>query len=185
MAQTTHDKIKELLQPGDVTSDTGAVLVNAIYWKGNWAQPFDEKATHPGPFTLAGGQTATTRLMHGENDFAVLERDGIKAISLPYEGGEVSMMVLLPNSRKALDRFEQKLTSPELKRWIFDLKDAPHRRTILTLPYLHLDWRDDLSGDLKSMGAPTAFSAGADLSGIASLPLKIVHVIHQAIIDIA
>jgi serpin B len=191
----THEKIKDLLHEGDLTSKTAAVLVNAIYWKGKWTQPFDSAATKPGPFTLVGGRKVTTSLMHLDyQEFHVIEREGIKAISLPYQGGEISMVVLLPGTRTDLDQFEQKLTWPELRRWIFDLKDAREQQTLLTLPKLHLDWRRDLASDIAEMGAPFAFSDNADFSGIAKLPypggnplatnLKITHIFHQTTIDV-
>jgi serpin B len=198
--QATHDKIKDLLHKEDLlssdpASNTVAVLVNAIYWKGKWEQPFDKAATKPEPFTSGDGSKVTTSLMHIDyQEFQVLERHGVKAIRLPYEGGEVSMVALLPNSSDGLERFEKNLTWPELRRWVLDVKDARAQQTILTLPKLHLDWRRDLIDDLASMGAPTAFSDGADFSGIAKLPypggnplavgLKISHVIHQTTIDV-
>ncbi len=191
----THDKISDLLHPGDLEAGTAAVLVNAIYWKGKWRQPFDEAETRSDPFTLADNSTVTTKLMHLDyQDFAVLHRNGVKAISLPYEGGEVSMVVLLPDSPHNLSRFEESLTWPDLRRWLFDLKGGSEQRTLLTLPKLHLDWRSDLKDDLKEMGAPIAFGDDADFSGIAKLPypggnpraigLKISHVIHQTTIDV-
>lgn len=189
----THDKIRDLLHPGDVTSFTAAVLVNAIYWKGKWGRPFAKSATKVEPFTTADGKRVQTSLMHAEAKFHVLERAGVKGIRLPYQGGEVDMVIFLPNSPGGLSKFEQRLTWPDLKRWLDDLKDRS-RQTIVTLPKLHLDWRSDLKGDLGSMGAPTAFGDEADFSGIATLPypggdpnasgLKIAHVIHQTTIDV-
>ena len=189
----THDKIRDLLHPDDVTSNTGAVLVNAIYWKGKWWRTFDKAGTKIEPFTTAEGKKVQTSLMHAEAKFHVLERAGVKAIRLPYEGGEVDMVIFLPNSSGGLIKFEQHLTWPSLKRWLDDLKNAS-RETILTLPKLHLDWRSDLKDDLGGMGAPTAFGDDADFSGMATLPypggnpqaigLKISHVIHQTTIDV-
>ena len=191
--QATHDKIRDLLRPDDVTSNTAAVLVNAIYWKGKWWSTFDKAQTKVEPFTTADGKKVPTSLMHRTADFQVLERDGVKAIRLPYRGGEVDMVIFLPNSPGGLIKFEQRLTWPNLKRWLDDLKDRS-RETIVTLPKLHLDWRADLKDDLGSMGAPTAFGDDANFSGIATLPypggnpeavgLKIAHVIHQTTIDV-
>ena len=151
----THDKIRDLLHPGEVTAFTAAVLVNALYWKGEWQHPFGKARTKVEPFTMADGKRVQTSLMHGEGKFRVLERGGVKAIRLPYQGGEVDMVIFLPNSASGLNRFEERLTAPELKHWLDDLK-GPSRQTIMTLPRLHLAWRSDLKDDLGSMGASTA-----------------------------
>lgn len=191
----THDKITDLLHPGDIKQTTTAVLVNALYWKGAWATPFDVEATKPELFTMAGGSKAQTPLMHLDlQEFKVLQRGGIKAISLPYIGGEVSMIALLPKSPDGLDRLDKALTTQAFHHWISGLNQAPPQPTLLTFPKLSLDWRGDLKDDLVAMGAPVAFGDDADFSGIAKLPypggdpyargLKIAHVIHQTTLDI-
>jgi len=194
VAESTRDKIKDLLRPGDVSDSTRAVLVNAIYWKGGWASAFDKRQTKPEPFKLLDGGQVTAPLMSQRSDFQVMERDGAKAIMLPYVGNEVEMVVLLPNSAKGLPKLEEKLTASGLADWLGDLAKAPQRETILTMPRMHVEWRADLKELLKAMGAPTAFSDDADFLGIAAFPypgedpraigLKIKHVIHKTYLDV-
>jgi len=194
VAERTRDKIRDLLQPGDVSEDTRAVLVNAIYWKGGWASAFDRKQTKPEPFNLLEGGQVTAPLMSQRSDFQVIERGGTKAIALPYVGNEVEMVVLLPSSAKGLPKLEEKLTAGNLADWLGDLAKAPRRETILTMPRMHLEWRADLKELLKAMGAPAAFSNDADFLGIATFPypgedpraigLKIKHVIHKTYLDV-
>lgn len=189
----TRDKIKDLLQRTDISVDTRAVLVNTIYWKGAWASAFDKASTKPEPFVTLAGDKPTIPLMHQQASFQVIERGGTKAISLPYEGGEIEMVVFLPNSQTGLPRFEARLTPEELTRWLGALEAAPWRDTVLTLPKMHVEWREDLVGTLKAAGASVAFSDGADFTGMMSFPqssepsavgLKISKVIHQTYLDV-
>lgn len=194
VAERTRDKIKDLLQPDDVTDQTRTILVNAIYWKGAWASEFDKHQTKPEHFTSLTGGQAILPLMHQRSDFQVIERDGIKAILLPYVGHEVEMAVFLPNAIKDLPKFENKLTAGRLSNWLKDLASADRQETILTMPKMHLEWRQDLKSPLAAMGAPTAFSEDADFSGVATFPypgadpleigLKIAHVIHKTYLDV-
>jgi serpin B len=194
VAERTRDKIKDLLQPDDATNKTRAILVNAIYWKGAWASEFDKRQTKPEPFTMLTGDRAIVPLMHQRSYFQVMERDGIKAILLPYVGYEVEMAVFLPNATKGLPAFEKNLTTGRLSKWLNGLATADQRKTDLTMPHMHVEWRQDLKNSLAVMGAPTAFSDGADFSGIATFPyagedpraigLKIAKVIHKAYLDV-
>jgi serpin B len=185
VASATRDRITDLLQPGDVTGKTRAVLVNAIYWKGRWGIPFDADDTKTEPFTQLDGRKQPTPLMHQRHPFAVVERDGVQAIELPYEGGEASMVVFLPRSPEALPRFEAGLTDRQLTHWFDALEAAKPRDTILTLPKMHLEKRRELQDTLVAMGATTVFSDAADFSGMATSPdLKFTKVIHKAWLDV-
>lgn len=194
VAETTRDKIRDLLLPDDVRTDTAAILVNAIYWKGGWAEAFDKGLTKVEPFTQLNSDTVSTPLMHQRSHFRVLERGDIRAILLPYVGNEIEMAVFLPDSAKGLPKFEEKLTARDLSDWLDRLASAEARETILTLPRMHIEWRQDLMDSIKAMGAPTPFSGGADFSGIATTSgpdgvsldagLKIGKVIHKTYIDV-
>lgn len=190
----TSGNIPELLEPGIVTDQTRAVLVNAVWFKAEWQFPFRTDATRSEPFTAIDGSISTTSLMHQWGRYAAFRRDGVSAIQLPYKGGEVALVVLLPDKAGALPKFEESLTPKALSRWLADLDKTAPRDTVLTLPKLKLRWHSDLAEDLARMGAPIAFSGGADFSAMARLPypggnpeeigLKISHVIHEATIEV-
>ena len=192
--RTTGNRIKNLLSENDITVKTRAALVNTIYWKGGWSSRFAAGATRAGPFHLLDGRSATTNLMNQTSIYRVLERDGVKAINMPYGQGEVSMVVLMPNGASALPRLEQSLTSDTLEQWIGELDKAVPRKTVLTIPKMHLEWRDDLVPTFEEMGVHAPFGDGADFSGMATIPypgeiegavgLNIQHIIHQTFLDV-
>lgn len=190
----TIGNFDELLERGIVTTKTRAVLVNAVWFKADWQFPFNKEATRSEPFTAIDGSISTTSLMHQRGRFAAFRRDGVSAIELPYKGGEFALVVFLPDKAGALPKFEEGLTPKALSRWFADLDKTAPRDTLLTLPKLKLRWHADLAEDLKRMGAPLAFSDGADFSAMARLPfpggdpkekgLKISHGIHEATIEL-
>lgn len=184
----TGGRIKHLLQPSHVTEDTRSVLVNAIYLKANWADQFSEAATRQEPFRQLDGAETMASLMHQTGYFQVLERDGVKAILLPYQGGELEMAVFLPNGARGLARFEAQLSPERLNAWFKRLAAAPSRNTELTLPRMHLSWGEDLAPALRAMGMTTPFTVDADFSAIAvprdERTLAIGAVVHKAYIDL-
>jgi len=111
VAAATRDRIKDLLHKEDITDKTRTVLINSIYWKGKWAAPFELGETKMAAFTDLNGTPTKAALMHQQAEFQIVERDGVKAVQLPYEGHEVSMIVLLPHSAFALPRLERRLTT--------------------------------------------------------------------------
>lgn len=107
VAERTRNRIKDLVTPVDVTKFTRAILVNAVYWKDAWTTPFDKASTRPRPFTQMDGQKRETPMMEQRRLFQVVQRGGVKAILLPYVGGEVEMAVFLPSSAEGLPRLDR------------------------------------------------------------------------------
>lgn len=189
VSDKTHDRINDLLSPEDVTDKTRAILVNTIYWKAHWEMAFPIAATKTQPFHLLDGEKIPASLMHQDSNYQVLERDGVKAINLPYRGGEVSMTVLMPNKVAGLPAFEAGLTDVTLTKWLAKLDAAESQPTILTLPKMHLQWDGNLVETFRAMGLTAPFDPEtADFSGMAAVPngqvLAISSVIHQTWLDV-
>lgn len=184
----TNGRIRDLLAPPHVTPATRSVLVNTIYWKANWALPFDKGATHKETFRQIDGQKVQIDLMHQRSAFHALERDGMKAILLPYEGGELEMAVFLPNSFKGLTAFEKRLTPDRLSDWLTRLEQSQAQDTVLTFPKMHLGWGNDLVPTFKAMGLNAPFGMDADFSAIATPAdlgtLAIGAIVHQTYLDV-
>ena len=100
--EQTQDKIKDLIQPGVLDAMTRLVLTNAIYFKGDWAEPFRKEATQDAPFHVTARQQADVPLMHRQDDFRYWAGDGLQVLELPYGKGDLSMVVLLPEEIEGL-----------------------------------------------------------------------------------
>ena len=179
----TQDKIKDLIPPGIIDALTRLVLTNAIYFKGDWTKPFDNKVTKDASFQVTSQQRTDVPMMHQQGDFRYWAGDGLKILELPYGRGELSMLVLLPDETEGLPDLEARLTAENLGRWLMDVREQPVR---VFLPQFKLTSQFRLDDTLKAMGMPLAFSFfGADFSGMTvTRDLFIWAVIHQAFVDV-
>jgi serpin B len=191
--QKTQGKIKDLIPPAVINGDTKLVLVNAIYFKGNWAKQFKSQQTFPQPFFFAAGKEVSVPMMHNTSEylFGHLKYDGekqLKVLALPYQSNELSMVVLLPDEQAGLADLESHLSADAVKQWMGKLQ---HQQVQLSLPKFKTTAGFRLEKALASMGMPRAFSppspaaAGADFSGIdGRQDLYISAVIHKAFVDV-
>jgi serpin B len=191
--QKTLGKIKDLIPPSVLDSNSRLVLANAIYFKGNWAKQFKSQQTFPQPFFLAAGKEITVPMMHStsEYQFGHLKYDGekqLKLLAIPYQSNELSMVVLLPDEQAGLADLEKHLSAGGVKEWMRKLK---YQDVQLTLPKFQMTAGFRLEKSLAGMGMPLAFSppspgvAGADFSGIdGRKDLYLSAVIHKAFVDV-
>jgi serpin B len=179
----TRDKIKNLLQQGDLTPDTRLVLTNAIYFKGDWAGPFKKELTKEEPFHLTADKKADAPLMHRTGEYKYLDGGTFQALELPYSGKHLTMVVLLPKKVAGLLDFEKDLTADKLTEWVGGLRE---QKVIVSLPKFKTTQRVSLGRTLAEMGMKKAFTTNADFSGMGGEPgdLAISDVIHKAFIDV-
>jgi len=181
--QKTQDKIKDLLQPGALRSDTRLVLTNAIYFKGDWETQFDKAQTKNEDFHLSPAQTTTAPLMHREGRFSYFDGGTFQALEVPYKSKELSMIVLLPKDPGGLPALEQSLTDSDLQQWLRQLVSVS--KVVVTMPKFKMTQQFELGSTLSAMGMPQAFSSGADFSGMTGhRDFAISEVIHKAYIDV-
>jgi serpin B len=179
----TNDKIKELLKPRDVDSDTLLVLTNAIYFKGDWANKFDKNRANDEAFWVAPDRKATVPLMRQNAEFKYTEADGVQILEMPYKGGELSMVVLLPRQRDGLAELEKTLKAVRLSVWLATLSKT---QVDVALPKFKTTCGFELADVLKTMGMSDAFTRGvADFSGLDDTKvLFISNVIHKAFVEV-
>ena len=207
VSRQTLGRIPTLLEPPDVTGATRLVLVNAVYFKGEWAKPFEDGGTSPRTFTLGDGTTVKVPTMNvfGDQEIPIATGNGWRGTELRYLGPDertpLAMTIIEPTDLAA---FEASLTSDRLhritaaitaeERRISVVSDPPENEACSTYPYAtHLflpkfgiDTRAKLKPMLEAMGIHDAFDAqAADFSGMTTHDqLHIGAVIHQANIDV-
>ena len=180
VADQTEDRIEELLAQGTIDDLTRLVLVNAIYLKAAWQTPFGEEATAPAPFTRLDGSTVDVPMMQGGGALPYAAGDGWRAVELPYVGGNLAMLVIVPDDLAA---FEPAFDEAALDAIVSGLGS---REVILGMPKFGTESQLELNDVLAAMGMPTAFDeVAADFSGITTEErLFIGAVVHQANIDV-
>ena len=183
--QQTKDKIKDLMPQGSISTDTRLVLVNAIYFKGTWQSTFKERSTRDQDFHLAEGKTIKAPLMVQKSRFQHVEGDGFQALSLPYKGSRLAMVVLLPKNNDGLPALEKKLTGESLTDWLGKLDKGRYPEVVVHLPKFKTTSTFSLNTMLSKLGMPTAFTPAADFSGInGKTDLYIQSAIHKAFVDV-
>jgi serpin B len=180
----TQDKIKDLLPPGILTTDTRLVLTNAIYFKGFWAEKFKKGFTREEPFKTSASAAVKAPLMYRTGDYLYLDGGDFQALELPYQGKDLSMVALLPKKVDGLAELEQKLTEANLKGWLSKL----HKQEVqVALPQFKMTKKFSLNDALKALGMRRAFiPGGADFTGMSGSGKKlfISAVVHKAFVDV-
>ncbi len=181
VADKTNHKIEELLQKGDIDPLTLLVLTNAIYFKGNWQNPFDEKMTRAESFWVTPDRDVKVPTMSQKGNFWHVEDKTLQIVALPYGGETLAMVILLPRAHDGLAEIESRLDAETIAHW---LSEMYQRTLMLSLPKFTFSSRFDLSKTLETMGMKNAFSGSADFSGIAPEHLFITKVIHEAFVEV-
>jgi len=185
----TREKIKDLIQRGVLTPFTRLVLTNAVYFKGDWASPFEKEATREEDFTLTdpahAAEAIRTPMMHQTEDFGYMETDAFQALEMPYAGDRLTMVVFLPRQTAGVSAFEETMTAENLSAWLKSLRE---QKVVVAMPKFKMTVQFQLADTLKAMGMRDAFSLPpADFSGMierGEKELKISHVIHKAFVDV-
>ncbi|MGD2147253.1 MAG: serpin family protein [Anaerolineae bacterium] len=181
VSEETEGKIENLIPQGTIDPLTRLVLTNAIYFNAAWANPFQEEATQDGTFTLLDGSQSTVPMMRQTEAFAYHKGKGYQAVELPYDGHEMSMVILLPDEGEFAS-FEDTLDAEKANTIVDSLKRG---QVALTMPRFEFDSEFGLNEALGAMGMSAAFSGGADFSGMTGTrELFISDVVHKAFVSV-
>ena len=196
IGKKTRNQISDMVRPGHINPNLKLLLTNAVYFKGQWAEPFKASRTKVRDFQLVSGETIRTPIMYAFDgaEFGAFNADGsffetptrvpadrnerkkvrtepnddgFKLLKLPYVGDRLSMVVLLPMSHDGLEKIESKLSGDKLSRWIGQMKRRSVRQYI---PKFRAETEYSLHTEedspLRDLGMRSVFTVAADLSGI-------------------
>jgi serpin B len=181
--ERTSGKIKDLLKPGHIDSQTMLILTNAIYFKALWDTPFDEHATAPADFHASDHDPVRVDMMKLTGRFRYLDEKTFQALELPYLGNGQAMVILLPKTNDGLAELEASLSFTMLEGW---LKKLSSHRVNVSLPRFKLTAELELKGALSELGMPLAFQPRkADFAGITGTrDFAISAVVHKAFVEV-
>lgn len=181
--EQTRGRIVDLIPERMLAPDTRLVLTNAIYFKGDWEDEFSEDRTEDAPFHLADGTTVDVPLMRQSGRFVYGENESLQLLRLPYAGGDVSMLILLPRADSSLDELARQLSGEQLVEWQQTMR---RRRARVFLPRFRMETQFGLADVLAEMGMVSAFDPrAADFSRMSRQEeLMISQVIHKAYVDV-
>lgn len=179
--EQTESKIKDLLPPGSLDELTRLVLTNAIYFNASWMYPFNADATKEGTFYLLDGRQVTIPMMHQSEHLGYASGPGFTAVELPYAGGEMSMVILLPDAG-TFTAWVEELDAETLQAILSQMES---RQVALSMPRFTFESCFSLKEALQALGLGTAFSVEADFSGMTGRrDLFIDDVYHKAFVAV-
>jgi serpin B len=154
VAEQTRDRIRDLIPQGGIKELTRLVLANAIYLKAPWSSEFNDAVTQPKAFHVHGGATVNVPTIAQRKKFGYAKRDGFAVVALPYSGGELQFVILLPDEVNGLRELESKLTAEMLTQ----CAKLETRDVDLELPKFKFEPPTiPLADNLKALGMKTAF----------------------------
>jgi serine protease inhibitor len=216
----TNQRIKDLIPAGCIDALTRLVLTNAIYFKGEWKEPFEASLTKEDDFIAAGEKLRVPLMYKGylrDARYAAFNSDGTSfdtpkevpagpapdpatvypgkggfvLAELPYKGGDLAMVAILPQDADGLPELEKKLSGENVQSWLSKLQ----ARTVhVYLPKFKLETSYGMNDALSAMGMPRAFvdpskPNGAQFDGMTTSAdlehkLFIGAVLHKAFVDV-
>jgi serine protease inhibitor len=223
--EQTHERIKDMLPPDVLDEESKKlvrlILTNAIYFKGEWAEVFQEGQTKDDDFVRAGGAKVRVPMMSrggmGNVRYAAFRGDGtffdtparlpagaaanpktgypdergFAMLEVPYKGGELAMVVIVPRSADGLAELEKGLTAAKVQTWVGKMQK---RAVNVFLPKFKVETKYDMGKALKAMGMVRAFkdprdADGAQFDGMSESedPLQklyISKVLHKAFVEV-
>jgi serpin B len=157
----TNGKIFDLIKqikPSDVM-----FLINALYYKGNWASAFDDNSTYMGEFEKYDGTLVDATLMYSDGQYDYFEGEDYSAVDLFFKGEDYAMTFILPSFEDAKGDFLIDFDEEDYQ----DLLEnkLTHGRLLLTIPKFELEYELEMKEVLTALGMGIAFSqGGADLT---------------------
>ncbi|KAL3865726.1 hypothetical protein ACJMK2_043086 [Sinanodonta woodiana] len=187
--EQTREKIKDLLPAGSINALTLVVLVNAVYFKGDWDTKFDTERTEKNDFFISTDETVKVDMMQDTRKCNFLKNDELKysALMLPYKDGNLSMVILLPYEQNGLKDVEKALTAHALSSFCEDLAYSDRPEVVIALPKFKMEITYELTKTLSKLGISdilqsTKADFGAMLDGHPDAFIS--DVIHKTFIDV-
>lgn len=185
IARKTEQRIKDLIPPGQIDTLTRLVLTNAIYFNAAWMHPFEKSLTKDRPFTRLDGSQVNVPMMvmSGSERMLYAAGNGYQAAALPYEGGKLSMLVLVPDAGQ-FEAFEAGLDAAALESILSSMQFIGVKAA---MPKFQTESDFSLVDALSGLGMVDAFSPSeADFSGMDGQKgnLYIGDVIHKSFVKV-
>uniref|UniRef100_M3YYS1 Serpin B7 n=1 Tax=Mustela putorius furo TaxID=9669 RepID=M3YYS1_MUSPF len=184
----TNGKVTNLFGKGTIDPSCVMVLVNAIYFKGQWQNKFQERETIKSPFQLSEGKSVFVEMMYqtGTYKLAFIKDPQMQVLELPYVNNKLSMIILLPVGTASLEQIEKQLNMKTFYEWTSSA-NMVEREVEVHIPRFRLEVQYELNSLLNSLGMTDIFSEiKADLSGISPLDgLYLSKVIHKSYVDVS
>lgn len=179
-SDNTNGLIPEIIK--NVDPNVLAYLMNATYFKSQWAEKFPKGSTVKVPFTSVDGSQVSVEMMRNEKHFYYQDNDVLRGVNLPYGNGAYSMMVILPAEGKTLEDVTEYLNA---ESWADFKRSMVRCHVDLWLPKFETKFEIELNDILSAMGMPSAFDPRkADFTAMSKAALCLSFVKQNAVIKV-
>jgi len=168
VSEKTNGRIPKVLD--NIQDDEFMFLINALYMKATWDQPFDDRATYAAEFKDSKNAVHPMQLMNQRADIAYYKSDAEKTIVMPMAGGKLEAVFILPEQLGVIDYISQMSTAGVTKM----TENAVKRDLMIGLPKMELLMKYDLKNILQDMNIKTAFGEQADFTKMGTATNQII-----------
>ena len=182
-SEKTNGKINNIIEN---INNVEMILLNAVYFKSDWANKFKFKNTKMRDFTNSNNEIVKVKTMYQEfNSINYYEDEKLQMIELPYEDNQLSMIIILPNKKNynSIYNFLNNEKKNDYTKLLKRLKKTS--KVKLYLPKFKFEYKSSLKEVFKKMGMEKAFSDYAEFTQLNEGPkLKIDKIIHKTFISV-
>ncbi|MBS4016017.1 MAG: serpin family protein [Candidatus Latescibacteria bacterium] len=167
VSKNTQGKIPKILD--QIGEDVVAILINAIYFKGDWQNEFEPEATFERTFYCLDGKEKKHPMMYQQDRYLYLSDEKFEAVALPYENNQMSMYLFLPSEKSDIKDFLENLDYQNWQQWLglFETREGN-----ITLPRFKIEYEKSLKNTLAAIGMEIAFTENADFTKMAASDIK-------------
>lgn len=182
VSNNTQKRIEKIMD--SIDPDTLLILINAIYFKGDWTNKFDKELTKDMDFTLADDKKVKASMMSQNDDFKYYKGDNFQAVSLPYGNESISMYTFLPDKDSNLEELEKVLADNEKVKTVFS--SFKKKKGQVVMPKFKLEYEKKLNDVLKKLGMEEAFAESANFKKMFAkdTPAMISEVKHKTFVEV-
>ncbi|XP_037697293.1 serpin I2 [Choloepus didactylus] len=182
----TEGKIKDMFSGEEFGPLTRLVLVNAVYFKGDWKQKFRKEDTQLMNFTKKDGSAVKIPMMKAllRTKYGYFSGSAMnyQVLELPYKGDEFSLIIILPAKDVPIEEVEKLITAHQILKWLSEMQEE---EVEISLPRFKIDQKLDFKKALYALNVTEIFSGGCDLSGITdSSEVYVSHVLQKVFFEI-
>ena len=181
----THNLITNFISADAVSDQSRLILLNAIYFKADWKNNFDQAESYQGSFNIGQNMKRRVDMIYQENIFKFTsnhETLDSQIVSIPYQDESFSMLLFLPNQEgpEAILNLAENLTQTDFNHLLREMEENNLR---LSLPKFKLGYKTELKSTLRQAGLENIFEA-ADFSRISDERLEVSDVVHETRIEV-
>jgi serpin B len=186
ISDITNEKINNIVTAKDIAAGSPMMLVNALYFKGRWAEEFKVSCNKYERFYTTYGEGKTkvfpVNMMKLKKSLPYIENDELQMLRIPHDNSNIDMAILLPKKEDGLAELEDKITPKMVKKLIN--RAQPYAVTV-SMPAFNIDKTYQLTPILTDMGLTKPFEEEANFSGISTKKgLHIGNVIQRTVLKI-